>query len=78
MCAELSRVKSVTPVLAGNAGMASELEQLVICEVDLDALTNRHPMPSLEDTELLSVVTLGACVISFRVCIRMHIYVCET
>ncbi len=42
-----------------DSGLGSSMDQLVICDVDLDAPCNMHPVASLEDTELLSLVTLG-------------------
>ena len=47
------------PAAPLDSGLGSSMDQLVICDVDLDAPCNMHPVASLEDTELLSLVTLG-------------------
>ena len=39
--------------------MSSSTMQLAMAVVDMDAACNRHPLPALEDTETLTVLTLG-------------------
>lgn len=50
------RVLEISPLLAADAGLSSVHSQLAVCEIDLSLPANRHPSPSLEDTENLTVI----------------------